>query len=337
MSDTAFNIWGVVTGALGTLSIIPILWALAFSQMPTVKLRALDALLAETDEHYRSSVEEGLISQEQFRLLMWGTRRRIERVRMRVDPTRTWSEEYANWKSGLSKDISVLCQELNTIRAHIARSSSEERVKLEVSGNATNPTLSRRCQEPVPATNTFDVDEDCVATTADLSLFETVDTLVSAGEHSGPSGSPSSGRIVPAMPPFGTPHPYPSATLHYYQTLGRRHLVSFVKRPTHRASPKRECRMSRRELLSRFGTDLLCEGMPHPSGHGGGTAGKASHCTRTRFKKLARPLRPSGGNVTGAQGILNRRIPHVPPQSSHIATLEGQYGYDGDDENDPET
>ncbi len=73
MSERGFDIWGVITGVFGALAIIsPILWGLIYTQLPSVKLRTLDALLFETDQFLRKSVDEGLISEDQFRLLMWG-------------------------------------------------------------------------------------------------------------------------------------------------------------------------------------------------------------------------------------------------------------------------
>ena len=71
MSELSFNIWGAVAGVLGTYTVLPFLWSLIKSQMPSGKLAALDALLNETQKLLDSSVQEGLIVEERFRLLMW--------------------------------------------------------------------------------------------------------------------------------------------------------------------------------------------------------------------------------------------------------------------------
>ena len=71
MSELSFNILGAVTGALGTFTVVSFIWGLIKSQLPSERLNALDTLANETDKLLASSVQDGLVEEEEFRLLMW--------------------------------------------------------------------------------------------------------------------------------------------------------------------------------------------------------------------------------------------------------------------------
>ncbi|KAI0629618.1 hypothetical protein C8Q77DRAFT_1141420 [Trametes polyzona] len=127
MSDLGFNIWGVVASVLGTIALVPIIWAAIKSEMPTQNMLQLEADMKITDDMLKEGVNEGLLNPEEFQLLMSTTKLRIEGLRTRIYSATTWKEEYLNWKIGLSAKVKDLFREVYKIRVIIARSSADER------------------------------------------------------------------------------------------------------------------------------------------------------------------------------------------------------------------
>ncbi|EIW54117.1 uncharacterized protein TRAVEDRAFT_74379 [Trametes versicolor FP-101664 SS1] len=271
MSQRGVDIWGVITGVFGALAIIsPILWGLIYTQLPSVKLRTLDALLFETDQLLRKSVDEGLISEDQFRLLMWATLRRIDRVRIQVYPSGPWSHEYTNWKKGISRDITVLIAEVNEIRAKIARSSSKERQKLDASGKAADLILSARKLETT--LSAMPSDSGSMRPSASSLLLAHLDPpLADSGRcpHTVPLPA------VTIAPPATDATLYPSPFGDIYATSDNKqnltpasdegstheHSLPSSGAPPLVSGDSRTRRAMRRALLARFGKELLAS---HP-------------------------------------------------------------------------
>ncbi|KAI0765726.1 hypothetical protein BD413DRAFT_575028, partial [Trametes elegans] len=86
ISDEGYNIRGAVAGVLGIMGIAlaPIVRRLINCQMPSEKLRALNARLVETKQHLTASVNDGLIEHDQLCLIMWTTKCCIEKLRAKI-------------------------------------------------------------------------------------------------------------------------------------------------------------------------------------------------------------------------------------------------------------
>ncbi|CCM01523.1 uncharacterized protein FIBRA_03579 [Fibroporia radiculosa] len=133
-SSDDYNIFGAVTGALGTMGLVQILWVVIKSQLPSSKLKVFDQTFEETESLLRLVSEEGIFVNSDYIAV---TRRDLIRIRAR-------SEKYRNatycattfWKqlkgivTGLSRKISVLCDEVVEVRANISSTTEETRNKL---------------------------------------------------------------------------------------------------------------------------------------------------------------------------------------------------------------
>lgn len=64
MSDLGFNIWGVVAGVIGTVALVPVFLAWLRTRVPTKRFPALRDLLKETQDLFKTVVQEGLITDE---------------------------------------------------------------------------------------------------------------------------------------------------------------------------------------------------------------------------------------------------------------------------------
>ncbi|KAI0774923.1 hypothetical protein BD413DRAFT_611907 [Trametes elegans] len=107
--------------------------------MPSEQLRRLNALLLETDQQLGAAVMDGLIARDQFGLLMWTTKSRIENLRILIyTSTGSWTfgYEWRCWKLGLSDQAVLLCKDLNDVQLRIARISAQKRMQLAASRNA---------------------------------------------------------------------------------------------------------------------------------------------------------------------------------------------------------
>ncbi|KAJ8482810.1 hypothetical protein ONZ51_g5119 [Trametes cubensis] len=145
MSDLAFNVWGAITGVLGTIALIPVFLAWLQTRLPSTRLPQLLALLKETRELFAAAVRDGLFTDEkelhQFNINLWGTVAYVDDVRARVYAARTWRQDVNNWWHGLSGRITTLCEELDVIRLKLARRNSNERKKIASQGLPTELPL----------------------------------------------------------------------------------------------------------------------------------------------------------------------------------------------------
>ena len=61
----AFDILGLVFGALGLLGIIQLIWAVAHHQLPSTKFMKLKKILEDTEATVLGSIEQGLVPNPQ--------------------------------------------------------------------------------------------------------------------------------------------------------------------------------------------------------------------------------------------------------------------------------
>ena len=76
MSDgSSSGTWQFVASILGTLVIVPAVYAWMKGPLPSVKIRHMEALLLETETMLRSALEEGTITYDRYdtsiRPMMW--------------------------------------------------------------------------------------------------------------------------------------------------------------------------------------------------------------------------------------------------------------------------
>ncbi|KAJ8482806.1 hypothetical protein ONZ51_g5117 [Trametes cubensis] len=130
MSDLGFNVWGVITGVIGTLTIIPAFLAFLHTRLPTSLLPAVIKQDKETRTLFDTALRKGLITDEgdiyEFKINLLDTEIRVAELRAEVYAATTWWQDVTNWWFGLSSKITVLRGDLNSIRVKLARRNSKE-------------------------------------------------------------------------------------------------------------------------------------------------------------------------------------------------------------------
>lgn len=66
MSDLAFNIVGVILGAMGLVGVFQMGWSMIEYALPPQRFKALDEILEDTADLFQSVIEEGLIPDLSF-------------------------------------------------------------------------------------------------------------------------------------------------------------------------------------------------------------------------------------------------------------------------------
>ncbi|KAI0944015.1 hypothetical protein AcV7_001950 [Taiwanofungus camphoratus] len=160
-----YDIWGIVAGVLGTLSLIPMLASIVNDQLPSTKLMVLEETLLDTESLLRSVSEEGLFSNSNFisetghRLLFFHST--AEEYRTATYCATTFMKQLKEMMKGLSAKISLLCMEVKKVRANISSTSSKQRERLRAegllptSGNAAIPSLSVSSAQTAPVERPF--------------------------------------------------------------------------------------------------------------------------------------------------------------------------------------
>ncbi|KAI0941484.1 hypothetical protein AcW1_003362 [Taiwanofungus camphoratus] len=151
-SIAGYDVWGIVAGVLGTLGLIPILTSIVNDQMPSAKLMVLEETLLDTDSLLQSVSEEGLftnnnfISETEHRLAYFHSK--AEEYRTATYCATTFMKQLKEMMKGLSKRISLLCNDVKDVRADISSTSSTQRKRLHAegllptSGNTAIPSTS---------------------------------------------------------------------------------------------------------------------------------------------------------------------------------------------------
>ncbi|TFK85938.1 hypothetical protein K466DRAFT_600753 [Polyporus arcularius HHB13444] len=217
MSGMGFQMFGFVASVIGTAISFGAVYTWLRDAMPSAKMRALDALLSETEMLLRSAMEEGTIDYGQydrfFRSRIWAAKVRTDNLRADVYNINGRWHELRHWLGGMSSNISAVMVSLYKIRAQVAVSSSRGRQRLAKQGMTANPTLElyarrdRVSSLPLP-------DPPAVATLAvsmQPCLLDRVDAIADSavltrevGSSRGvtqPSPRPSSAVSLAAEPP----------------------------------------------------------------------------------------------------------------------------------------
>lgn len=71
-----YDLIGLISGLLGTIGLVPLLWTLIHYQLPEYKLRQLDKALEETTTLLDSVIRDGLVPSASFVYLMQNRLRR---------------------------------------------------------------------------------------------------------------------------------------------------------------------------------------------------------------------------------------------------------------------
>lgn len=132
--------WGIFTGVISIVTVIPACLLYIHSQLPSQKLRPMFESLKEADELLLTCVEEGLVygtNADLYRSalnlyvislvialstpnLSYRLHTRAEGARFEAHAARTYAEDVANWFKGLSRRISEICWQVRDVRADIS-------------------------------------------------------------------------------------------------------------------------------------------------------------------------------------------------------------------------
>ncbi|KAI0774950.1 hypothetical protein BD413DRAFT_309280 [Trametes elegans] len=134
MSEKAYNIWGVVAGVIGTIAVlIPVAIACCCVRRPSTLYPPLAALLKETrgllDTAYREGLTEDEAELRRLQLNIWQSSTEVEELCAMVYPKDNFWYDLNNWRKGLSRDISLAYNELNSHRVALAEQNSYLRRK----------------------------------------------------------------------------------------------------------------------------------------------------------------------------------------------------------------
>ncbi|OBZ75943.1 hypothetical protein A0H81_04133 [Grifola frondosa] len=134
LCTAGYDIWGVVAGVLGVLGLLPLLSALIHNQLPSSRFKMLHDTMSETESLFRTVMEEGLLKNPSY---VQQTEGRLNQMRSEVEDLRaathratSFVKEIRGFLHGLSREISLLCEEVKELRASISATSSEERRRL---------------------------------------------------------------------------------------------------------------------------------------------------------------------------------------------------------------
>ncbi|KAI0740796.1 hypothetical protein C8Q76DRAFT_709048 [Earliella scabrosa] len=144
-SDESRARWEFVASILGTLFIVPMVYAWMKGPLPSIKIRQMETLLSETEMLLRSALEEGTITYDRYdktlHPMMWQAKCHADGLRAKVYNIGSIWQELRHWFGGLSVEISKVMTTLYKVRGQIAHSSSRGRETLSQMGCTANPTL----------------------------------------------------------------------------------------------------------------------------------------------------------------------------------------------------
>ncbi|KAI0351965.1 hypothetical protein OH77DRAFT_1428990 [Trametes cingulata] len=345
MSDQGYNISGVVAGALGILlALLPLFFAWLSYQMPSAKLRVLQDLMAETESIFRKSLEDGVLTCDddlyQITTSIWSTNMHIDDLRMKAYALKTWRDQMSGWWHGLSRKMTILCEEVNDIRMQVVETSSRNRRLLAAEGFTSSLAQFQGAQSRERVLNVSLSAEGKGATAALSSLP--------------PSRIASREEIACEQIAGGSaPLPVPSGVEPPQVTLQRSASpVSDGERPRVRPDPvasdnprripedtprsadkARKHRATRRDVLRRF-AGYLCAPVPVPLQDYRHLPSRRQNHGRGRLKAFVVLLRGDGRvdltqALSGRAGQLGGGEVALPAYELHY-----HEEYDGDDESD---
>ncbi|KAI0629608.1 hypothetical protein C8Q77DRAFT_1141359 [Trametes polyzona] len=131
MSGSGWDIWGAIAGVLGILvSLIPPFFFWVHTRLPSKKLPALLALLAQTQELFNNARDEGLMTENEIAAI--GNALSIASVHAcefdaTVHSSTSYPSNVRNWWRGVTGRILKLHGELNALRVRLLVRYSRER------------------------------------------------------------------------------------------------------------------------------------------------------------------------------------------------------------------
>ncbi|KAL6301011.1 hypothetical protein BKA93DRAFT_828582 [Sparassis latifolia] len=136
-----YDIFGVVSGIIGILALV-----LAFlqSQSPSRKMKYLDEVLHDAESLWHKAMEEGLFARTPLYVLhtesqLTMARSQTELLRAQTYCARTFCQLFMATVRGLSSKISSRSKHVEEIRARIATTSAQVRIRLHLEGNLPSP------------------------------------------------------------------------------------------------------------------------------------------------------------------------------------------------------
>ncbi|TBU23698.1 hypothetical protein BD311DRAFT_730853 [Dichomitus squalens] len=147
-SNVGYNILGVISGVIGVLTAIPLIWRIARSQHPETKMKELESILKDTEGLLHSVVEEGLLDPQrdvphfEYQLTLYRSRAESFREQTCIVAI-NWRKVFQAWLQGLSRRIATLCEQVKEIRAEICETSAEARMQLIQDANGGDEPTSK--------------------------------------------------------------------------------------------------------------------------------------------------------------------------------------------------
>ncbi|THH13154.1 hypothetical protein EW146_g7037 [Bondarzewia mesenterica] len=131
---SGIELFGLVSGILSTIALL----AGAFNMnLPSVRIKELDATLEETENLFRDAQEQGLLMDAIFveRTLekLQSLRNSTVVLRGKAHSATTTLQQGVEMTKGLSIKISLLCGEVKSVRAKISSTTAEAKARLQQS------------------------------------------------------------------------------------------------------------------------------------------------------------------------------------------------------------
>ncbi|KAI0330368.1 hypothetical protein GY45DRAFT_751133 [Cubamyces sp. BRFM 1775] len=331
MSDLAFNVWGAITGILGTIALIPVFLAWLQTRLPTTKLPHMIDSFRDTEELFLTAVRDGLFTNEdelqRFNINMWTVTMYVEEMRYKVYAAQTWRQDVVNWWQGLSGRITTLCGELNSLRMKLAERNSMERRRLASLGVVTGWSLRQHHTKGhwnanpgpyglspfYPPHGSYDPSTGFTHALRGFPLYG----VRYAPSEATPSQSHTS---LKDGSPILAPHEAGSgATYHIMSDADLQSLLSFALTPLTDAA-KHQGAVLRGEILLSGGRKLRYSF--------GGTSGK--HAKHNRFRALCRLIRRAYGVRPREAEDVGGGFSSVDPESLMPLPTAGTSGRDDD-------
>ncbi|KAI0669515.1 hypothetical protein C8Q78DRAFT_1040346 [Trametes maxima] len=120
MSDLGYNVWGAIAGVIGIVALVPVVIASLRTRLPSAKLPALLRIMKETQNLFVDGINQGLLTDENdiyhFHLNIWAAHILVDGLREEVNDDKSWRGDLRKWREGLSGRIVTLYDELDARR-----------------------------------------------------------------------------------------------------------------------------------------------------------------------------------------------------------------------------
>ncbi|OSD00974.1 hypothetical protein PYCCODRAFT_1478755 [Trametes coccinea BRFM310] len=153
MSDLGFNVWGAIASAVGIIALIPVFLVWLRPRMPRAVLPSVLEVHKEAKELLETAVKEGLITSStdllDFNVNLLEAAIRVDAMRAEVYNIKSWKRDAQKWWSGLSVDMFILREDLNSMRIKLAQRSSDERKRLASLGLANEFSVAPEYKDAI--------------------------------------------------------------------------------------------------------------------------------------------------------------------------------------------